>query len=700
MSGGGAMTFGREKRLLLGLVVLVAAVPLPFNEMVGWGTFGAFALAVVLFLHRAWRGEERWLPAWAANLAAIGYVPFLLLDLRAGLSGVPVQPVLRLGLFAVAVKLFSLSRERDKWHAVLGAFFLFLAAMATSVHLSLTLYLLVFLGLALLLLARFALLHLLAGFGWRGSEPLRVPLAGFLTAVAVATVVVAVPLFATLPRIDAPFLGGPGARRATAGEIPVAGYSDQVTLDSIGRLRDNREVALRLEYDGPGPSGEVRLKGGSYERFRDGRWLPSPTRRKLAPRGEGLTLASGTAVGKVVVQRMPLRANSLPLPVEALRVDDLRWHLALDRGGSLSSTNRPRERLDYEVVLGRGAVSAAEEPEDGPDAATLDLGGTTPRMAALASTVAGTGPPAEKAQRLERYLIENYEYTLDLLGRPGGEPIDRFLFEDRRGHCEYFASALVVLLRTQGIHARLVAGFLGAERNALDLWVVRQGNAHAWVEAWIPGEGWRVLDPTPPGGRPGADASSGLLSLASNLYDAMVVQWDRYVLSYDAADQGERVQGLVARLLALWHGWTGDEAPAVAAALGADAAAPAEALAAEPTEEGGARALPLLVIALGLALAAVAAWQRLRRPVDATGAYRRLRRRLAAAGLAVGEATGPLALARTAAAGLAAAAGPAERIVALYVKESFGGMPLDDGERAALAPALAEIHRAVRDASR
>jgi protein-glutamine gamma-glutamyltransferase len=700
LSGGGAMTFGREKRLLLGVLVLVAAVPLPFNDMVGWGTFGAFALAVALFLHRAWRGEERWLPAWAANLAAIGYVPFLLLDLQAGLSGVPVQPMLRLGLFAVAVKLFSLSRERDKWHAVLGAFFLFLAAMATSVHLSLTIYLLVFLGLALLLLARFALLHLLAGFGWRGGEPLRVPLAGFLTAVTMATAVVAVPLFATLPRVDAPFLGGPGVRRATGGEISLAGYSDQVTLDSIGRLRDNREVALRLAYRGPGPRGEVRLKGGSYERFRNGGWVPSPpARRRPAPGGGGLTLASGTAVGSVVVQRMPLRANSLPLPVEALRVEDLRWHLALDRGGSLSSTSRPRERLDYEVVLGRSAVSAAQEPEDGPDAATLDLGGMTPRMAALASTVAGTGPPAERAQRLERYLIDNYEYTLDLLGRPGGEPIDRFLFEDRRGHCEYFASALVLLLRTQGIHARLVTGFLGAERNALDLWVVRQGNAHAWVEAWIPGEGWRVLDPTPPGDRPGADAASGLLGLASNLYDALVVQWDRYVLSYDAADQGERVRGLVARLVALWHGWTGDEAPAVAAAPGADDAA-ANAPAATATADGGGRALPLLVIALGLALAAVAFWQSRRRPVDATRAYRRLRGRLAAAGLAVGETTGPLALVRTAAAGLAAAAAPAERIVALYVKESFGGMPLDDGERAALAPALAEIHRAVREASR
>jgi transglutaminase-like putative cysteine protease len=503
-------------------------------------------------------------------------------------------------------------------------------------------------------------------------------------------------LFAALPRVGTPFLSGPGGGRAPGGQLSLAGYSDQVTLDSIGRLRDNREVALRLDYSGRGPSGEVRLKGGTYERFRNGQWLPSPASpRSLRPSGGSLTLASGSVVGEVTVLRMPIGARSLPMPVEALRLDNVPRRLTLDRGGSLSLPRPPRDRLDYVVALGASAVSTAEEPEAGSGAATLDLAGMTPRMASLASTVAGTGPAAEKAERLERYLIDNYDYTLELLGRPGGEAIDRFLFEDRRGHCEYFASALVLLLRTQGIHARLVTGFLGAERNALDLWVVRQGNAHAWVEAWIPGEGWRVLDPTPPGGRPGAGGTAGLLSAARNLYDAMVVQWDRYVLTYDGDDQGERVQGLVDRVTALWRRWRGDDAPALAAAPAADGPATADAATSGPAE-GGPRALPLVVVAAALALLAGAAWQRLRRPVDATHAYRRLRRRLAAAGLAVGEATGPLALARAAAGGLAAAAGPAERIVDLYVKESFGGVPLDDGERASLGPALDEVRRAVR----
>ena len=691
MSGGGALTFGREKRLLLGGLALLAALPLPFNQMVGWGTFGAFVVAMGWFLVRAWRGAERWLPVWGANVAALGYLPFFLLDLRAGMGGVMVQPVLRLGLFAVAIKLFSLRRERDKWHAVLGIFFLFLAAMATSVHMTLMLDLVAFLVLALLALARFALLHLLTGFGWRGGETLRVPLAGFLAVATAAAAVVAVPIFATLPRVGTPYLSGPvGGGGGRGGGPSAVGFSDQVTLGSIGRLRDNREVALRLDYASGAPSGEVRLKGGAYDRFDGIEWRRAPQRERRRQRA---ILASGDVVDVVTVLRLPLSATSLPVPVEALAIEEPPRGWRIDRGGAVALASPPDRQIDYRVGVGAGPVSGAEPPEDGSDASTLDLTGVTPRMITLAATVAGTAPVGEKAALLERYLSDSYEYSL--AGGGGGErAIDRFLFEERRGHCEYFASALVLLLRTQGIHARLVTGFVGAERNTLGLWVVRQGNAHAWVEAWVPGEGWRLLDPTPPASRPGG--GGGVVRAMTNLYDALVYQWDRYVLSYDVEDQGEAVTNLARRLAALWQRWTaGDAEPALAAA--ATGLEGGETSGAAAAGEPAGRRWPLAA-ALGAALAALAglAWSRRRGPHTATRAYRHLRRRLAADGLPLGATTGPLAVARAAAGRHAAAAEPAERIVALYVKESFGGVGLDPGERAALAPALAEIRRALR----
>jgi hypothetical protein len=159
------MTFAREKRLLVGALAFLAPIPLPFNDTVRWPVLVAYLGAVVWFLRRAWADEARWLPLWGMNLLGVAYLPFFFFDLMALGHGRLVGPVLDLGLFALTVKLFALTRERDKWQAALGIFFLFLAAMGTSVHPSIVLYLLAFAGLALLLLTRFTYLHVLAGFG-------------------------------------------------------------------------------------------------------------------------------------------------------------------------------------------------------------------------------------------------------------------------------------------------------------------------------------------------------------------------------------------------------------------------------------------------------------------------------------------------------------------------------------------------------
>ena len=108
----------------------------------------------------------------------------------------------------------------------------------------------------------------------------------------------------------------------------------------------------------------------------------------------------------------------------------------------------------------------AVEPDE--ESAALDLGGVTPRIAALAREAMGTGSVAEQAERLEQYLVSEYEYTLDVLGRGGDSAIETFLFQDRRGHCELFASSMVLMLRSQGIPARLVTGFLGGQQNRLE----------------------------------------------------------------------------------------------------------------------------------------------------------------------------------------------------------------------------------------
>ena len=118
---------------------------------------------------------------------------------------------------------------------------------------------------------------------------------------------------------------------------------------------------------------------------------------------------------------------------------------------------------------------------------------------------AGYTSELARARAIERRLRSDYGYTLELPSREVADPLAYFLFTRKKGHCEYFASSMTVMLRSLGIPARLATGFQSGIYNPLtDFWVVRASDAHTWVEAWIPGYGWTTFDPTPPDPNPQA----------------------------------------------------------------------------------------------------------------------------------------------------------------------------------------------------
>jgi hypothetical protein len=378
--------------------------------------------------------------------------------------------------------------------------------------------------------------------------------------------------------------------------------------------------------------------------------------------------------------------------------------VALDLGGAVYLPRTPGAPMSYKVRLAAEPRIAARLAEAGARSenpfTALDQRSVGEPLRALARQVMGEGSEEERIARLERHLLTEYAYTTTFIGREGEHPIEEFLFTHRSGHCELFASAMVLLLRAEGIPARFVAGFLGGELNRLEgYYVVRQENAHAWVEAYVEGSGWRVYDPTPPEGRP-SQSEASLLTFFSQLYDYLYFRWDRYVLTFGVEDQEDLLAGVRDRLSGFWKRLTGllgresEEKPAAASppVLG---------------DEGGevrqrdlwlVSKIPTAVaVALFLgALAVLFAWHR-RRPLDAAGAYRRLRRLLGHAGVTVTESLAPLELERLAAARFPSAAGPARRLTELYLRESFAEVPLATGERAELLPALAALHRAVRE---
>src|SRR6185436_2084689 len=699
------MTFGRQKRLMLGWLALLAPVPLPFNDVVQWPLLALYLLGVLLFLRRAAQDPPRWLPTWGMNVLGLAYVPFFFFDLFVLSGGRLVQAVLHLCLFTLLVKLWALVRERDKWQAAMGVFFLFLAGMGTSVHPAIVLFLVAFLVLSLMMLTRFAFLHVLAGFGREDAALASLPLRGFMTFSPALTILLAIPLFALLPRVRSPNITGRGVGTGT--QIEAAGFSDEVTLDSIGVIRNSREVAMRLLAETPlDPNREMRFKAATYDVYEGGTWRRSPTSTVLhrSARARFWLRREPPPRRWVTIYLQPLRSRSLPLPVETAVVEPGVTSLDVDGGGALSfAVAAPLEIREYRVGLIDEPVLIGDVPR-APSSASgrepvLDLHGVTQRITGLAREVMGDGTDGERVRRLERHLTENYQYTLDFRGRTADNPIESFLFDYKSGQCEYFASSMVLMLRSQGVPARLVTGFLGGEYNPFEgYFIVRGSNAHAWVEAWIPGTGWQIFDPTPPAGRP-TGGEEGLLLLSRQAWDYVLFRWDRYVLTYGVYDQLRIFGGLRQLWTDFWKIFDRADKASSPSSGPAEPATPGV-----PETGPKSKRSPFDVpipMAVGLVLAAVvafAAYLRLRPPLTATMAYRRLRRRLGRSGAPIPESVPPLRLGEEAAARYPAAAAPLGRVIDFYLRESFGGEPLQDHEREALKTALEEAERGLRKA--
>ncbi len=158
-----------------------------------------------------------------------------------------------------------------------------------------------------------------------------------------------------------------------------------------------------------------------------------------------------------------------------------------------------------------------------------------PRIGALARRITEhASTDYDKALAVEQYLKANYGYSLQMAITPPADPLVYFFFERKQGHCEYFASAMAVLLRSVGIPARIVNGFRTGEYNDLTgKYIIRGRDAHSWVEVYLPANGWTTFDPTPPGSQEVSDAWSRML-----LYlDAGREFWREWVINYDFSHQ-------------------------------------------------------------------------------------------------------------------------------------------------------------------
>jgi hypothetical protein len=357
-------------------------------------------------------------------------------------------------------------------------------------------------------------------------------------AATAASLAVTLPLFFVIPRLGEATLAlqSPARRLLT-------GFSDRVEIGDVGELEADPTVAMRVRLTDGAPGsevlGELRWRGMVLDQF-DGRaWSVSPRRRVAVLRGAAgaVDVAPLAGAGRLVSQEVflePIGTSTLFVAPRAVRLRVRGGLVVINDMGAISLPTVP-SRLEYTVD---SLVSAryAEPLDDVARRRYLQLPPLGARIPALAREVAAGAAPAAAAPALTDFLRRRFTYSLALERTTTLEPLEEFLFERRSGNCEYFASALAVMLRSLGIPARVVTGFQRGEWNPYGKYfLVRMADAHAWVEAYLDGDeaGWISLDPSPriETGPAGTWGGAGLY------LDSLRLSWQRYIVSWSRHDQ-------------------------------------------------------------------------------------------------------------------------------------------------------------------
>ena len=473
---------------------------------------------------------------------------------------------IHLMLFATVVRLYSARTNRDS--AFLAA--LAVAAMLSSAILTVETGFLVALAIFLVLsVSTFVALEMRRSAAGAVSPPLdpetkeaqRLNRALGVTSFLVATSALAlgVVIFFLIPRFTTGYLSALNLQPAL-----MTGFSDNVALGEIGQIQKNTSVVMRIRVDGDARQGQdVHWRGIALTTFDGKRWF-TPSRDQAVvlanPAGDYVLdsffdpMRGETSPLHYTVLMEPIATDAIFAPARAqlvrgrfgeeiMRPDGSVRHgyLLLDQTGSLSNASHNNTKIRYEGTSVLPAVSPSKLRKapvlypGGVREVYLQLPPLDPRIRALAETIAGgANNEFDKVSAIQRYLTSHYAYTLNLTGPPASDPLANFLFDRRSGNCEYFASAMAVMLRSIGIPARYATGFLQGEYNDVGGdYIVRESDAHAWVEVYFPGYDWITFDPTPAGN----GQRAGLLAKLDLYWDWFQFSWSEWVVNYDFSHQ-------------------------------------------------------------------------------------------------------------------------------------------------------------------
>lgn len=557
----------RETRDSLFLLLILSALALQMARALPlWA--GGFALALLAWRTTlAWRAKplpKRWLRISLLALS-LGGVLFELIS-QASVSGAALTFLLTL----LALKTLEMHTQRDSMVLFFLAFFCIVTNFLFNQSLPVAL---------LMVLLFWGLLTALVN----AHKPVGKPPLKESAFTAVKLLLIGLPLIATLyalfPRFP-PLWGIPNA--PGQGQT---GLSDSMEVGAISQLAQNRDVALRVEFAPGSPiptQSQMYFRGPVLGHLQGRHW------RAFDPLPVQPDAPAGSAYNPQERQGPAVRYTTV------LEPHRLRWLLPLELGageGQNDGIDLPRSMLSQELVWSshRPLQSATRyqgisypQSRQGRHMRPRELarylrlpGGDNPRTRAWAQELRTQfahlpKPEADRAligHTLKWLREQEFHYTL----RPplyGEHTADEFWFTHRRGFCEHIASAYAILMRAADIPARIVTGYQGGEANPVNgVWTVRQSDAHAWVELWLPGHGWQRIDPTGaiaperielaqsqvPEGNDVRAAAFGAgwswMMRLSALQDAIDYRWTQWVINYDQKSQQSLLESLGLRRL-------------------------------------------------------------------------------------------------------------------------------------------------------
>jgi protein-glutamine gamma-glutamyltransferase len=377
---------------------------------------------------------------------------------------------------------------------------------------------------------------------------------------ALATFGLTLAIFFTIPRVSAGFY-----QKGFGENIRTSGFSETVNLGEIGPIKRDPSVVMRVELtDGsPRETGRLYLRGVAFDQYDGKAWTNRLNyRRSVSEDTAGTFVLHGrrppspARLGEAIRQNILLEPLDTPVLFAAPfieRVSGKFPSIQSDLTGSVYLPFPSSSRIEYSVLSRSNPVLPADlgaEPGRYPEPFTrhfLQVPAQSEQIATLAKEITHTQRTTyEKASAIQSYLTHNFRYSLDAPLREQDRPLEEFLFTRKTGYCEHYATAMVVMLRTIGAPARLVTGFLATEWNEYgNYYVVRQQDAHAWVEVHLPHSGWVTMDPTPPLIESIGSGSPAWHALG-RMMDTIRLHWSRFFVQYSAADQFAVVRELKA----------------------------------------------------------------------------------------------------------------------------------------------------------